>query len=166
MSTSHTVRKLAVTALGLGCLPLAPGTWGSLGAAGIGLLLFLLVPWPWSNVLLAGGLIVILGVGQALGPWAERYYGENDPKPFVLDEVAGQWLTCLLAGVTLIPPFFGLAAVPFVMFRLFDIWKPFPIRRIETLPGGWGIMLDDLFAALYAGLVSRGLIVVFLIVFV
>ncbi len=75
----------------------------------------------------------------------------------VVDEVAGQWLTCLIAlpwaPLTKPSGALGFAAAAFILFRVFDVLKPWPIRRLETLPGGWGIVADDLAAGVEAGLV-------------
>jgi len=133
--------------LGLGHLPVAPGTWASAAAVLVWWLLRSSLPPAAARALLVWLMAVALALGLALGPAAERAYGRGDPRQFVLDELAGQWLTCLLfwwrgSAVT--------AVAAFVAFRLFDISKPFPIRRLERLAGGWGIMADDLAAAVYA----------------
>jgi phosphatidylglycerophosphatase A len=132
--------------MGLGYLPVAPGTWASVGAAAVYLALRRL-PLQLCMAALAVGVVLVLLLGLALAPRALRIYGRADPGHFVLDEVAGLWLTCLL-----FPWPDGLAAgvSALVAFRVFDIAKPFPIRRLEKLPGGWGVMLDDLLAAVYA----------------
>ena len=138
--------KLAASALGLGHLPVAPGTWASAGAAAVYLLLRGLGD-PVSYSLLAVLTAAVIGLGIGVCPRAVEVYGSADPRRFVLDEVAGYWLTCLLfhwRG----PVATALAA--FVAFRFFDVLKPFPIRRLERIPGAWGVMLDDLAAALYA----------------
>ncbi len=89
-----------------------------------------------------------------LGPWAEKYWGREDPSRFVLDEVAGFFLTLLLFWPFVAskgPDVFLTTLLAFVATRIFDIVKPFPARHLEALPGGWGILLDDLAASLYAG---------------
>jgi phosphatidylglycerophosphatase A len=88
-------------------------------------------------------------VGIWAGGHAVQAFGKNDPAQVVVDEVAGSWIA--LAGATLLNGYALVGA--FLLFRLFDIWKPFPIRRLELLPGGMGIMADDLMAGLYAALV-------------
>jgi phosphatidylglycerophosphatase A len=140
--------KIAASAFGLGHMPVAPGTWGSLGAV----LLFvavrlLLRPLSRSQTVLAALLALVVIVGFAVCPQAQRVYASEDPGPFVLDEVAGQWLTCL-AFWTWGPWASALGA--FLGFRLFDIWKPTPVCTAERLPGAWGPMVDDLVAGLYA----------------
>lgn len=119
--------------------PFAPGTWGSLAAlpvAAIGAV------WPLAGLALAA-LIFALGVPAATRVAEER--GDGDPGVVVVDEVVGMILAAL--GVGLDPVMLGLA---FLLFRIFDIVKPFPCRRLEHLPGGWGIMLDDVMAGFYA----------------
>ena len=134
---------ILATWFGCGLSPLAPGTVGS--AAAIGIAYFL--PWPPYAFALMALTITPLGIWAA-GATA-RQVGRDDPGLVVIDEVAGQWLT--LAGATALNWKSFLAA--FLMFRLFDIWKPFPVNRLEALPGGLGIMADDLAAGVYAALV-------------
>ena len=129
----------------IGRIPFAPGTWGSLFA-------LLLAPWClcplpilW-RIGLMSFLILISGVAAGR---AEDLLGLKDPGAVVIDEFCGQWLT-LLPFSTLSPFQFGLA---FALFRLFDILKPWPIRASEQwLPGGFGIIVDDLLAGAYAAL--------------
>lgn len=149
-------RRLLGAALGAGFLPGAPGTWGSLatllaaaallGVQGAGL--------AWDGLLAGtpGGLaLVALAVtllGVLVGQSAAADFGRKDPGAFVLDEVAGQ-LIALLPLLPGVPSAWGLVAA-FALFRLFDIWKPWPCRALEALPGGVGIMADDLLAGAYA----------------
>jgi phosphatidylglycerophosphatase A len=152
---AHTV----ATVFGLGDRLLAPGTFaGSLPAAVLWLALAAATPGRAAVLLLtaAGTLLFTLA-----GVWAatvdSRRRGREDPGPVVIDEVAGQWLTYLLAA-PLLPlevPRYLVATVlgGFVLFRLFDILKPWPANRLERLAGGVGIMADDLAAGVYAGLV-------------
>ena len=124
-----------------------PGTWGSAAAV----LLWAAVAWglhPAPHVLL---LLLCIGIGLSLlfgvpvASIVARESGREDPGFVVIDEVAGQWITLLLCPID-----WRHAAIAFVLFRLFDITKPFPIRRIESLPAGWGIVFDDVGAGLYA----------------
>lgn len=142
-------REVTVSACGLGYLPVAPGTWGSAGAAAVALFLWWYLPHAVALAALGAGVLLCLILGMRFCPWAENYYGEKDPGTFVIDEVAGQWMACLLF---MWAPQSALAATAaaFVAFRVFDIIKPPPARKIEQLPGGRGTMLDDLVAALYA----------------
>ena len=150
------LRRLLGSGLGAGLLPGAPGTWGSLatllvaaallGVRGAGL--------AWDGVLAGSAVgvgLAALGatlLGVLVGQRAEADFGRKDPGAFVLDEVAGQLLALLplLPGV---PSALGLAGA-FLLFRLFDILKPWPCRALEALPGGVGIMADDLMAGAYA----------------
>jgi len=123
-------------------LPLAPGTWGSLAA----------LPCAWVIVMFAGklGLAVAVLAVFALGCWAASVVaeasGRDDPGAIVIDEVAAQFLVLLAT-----PLDWRVYAAGFVLFRIFDVVKPPPIRQIERrTPGGLGIMLDDVAAALYA----------------
>jgi phosphatidylglycerophosphatase A len=198
------------TALGVGYLPVAPGTYGSIFGVAIAVLcaVFFLHPetvggWlslnplkdarfadrhflvPGSDIhdtvlivplLCAVLLLVILG---AIGVWScsrvVRYAGVEDPQYIVIDEVAGQHLALLLPLVPIALPhlwrhfdfstyaiFFALSLVNWkyllaglILFRVFDIWKPVPVRRLEKLPGGWGVMADDWMAGVYAAILLR-----------
>ncbi|MFC5861582.1 phosphatidylglycerophosphatase A [Acidicapsa dinghuensis] len=133
-----------------------PGTWGSAAATllwTIPALLLHLTAAPLAALTLAlAALATVLGVPAAT--IAARESGRKDPGFVVIDEVAGQWLTLL--ALTLGSAYARLdgahIVLGFLLFRLFDVTKPFPIRRIEKLPEGWGIVFDDLAAGLYAGL--------------
>ena len=153
---------LAIATCGVGYLPLAPGTWGSTLAVAFYLLLqrqwFSLTgspssAYPRSFVLLQ---LVIVVVVTFIVTWAatrtERVSGRKDPGKVVVDEVAGQLVALIAvpAGLVTGIPLSVLAA--FILFRTFDIVKPYPAHRLEALPGGLGIMADDLIAGVYAGL--------------
>lgn len=143
--------KLALaiaSAGGAGFFPFAPGTVGS--AVGIGVYL---LTRHWS----AGPQIALLAAVIVIGIWAgdvaARALGREDPGPVVIDEVAGQLVTLLLTGAA----FWG-AVVGFFVFRVFDIIKPPPARQLEDLPGGLGIMADDLMAGVYGWVVMTGIL--------
>lgn len=134
--------RLAVflaTAGGAGYAPVAPGTAGS----AVGVVLYWLT-WHWT---FSAQLALVVAV-SAVGVWAAhetaRHLGQEDPGPVVIDEVAGQLLTLIASGGSLV----ALAA-GFLIFRALDIVKPWPAGRFEDLPGGVGIMADDLMAGLY-----------------
>jgi phosphatidylglycerophosphatase A len=139
------------TWFGCGYAPKAPGTVGSAAAIGIGILVEHYAGWrPLSFAALA--LVVSVPAIWAAGETA-RQAKVKDPQFVVVDEVVGQWLA--LSGARALN---GKAAwIPwlaaFLLFRLFDIWKPFPVRQLESLPGGVGIVADDLMAGVYAALV-------------
>jgi len=214
-STDATQKKprlaLAVaTSLGVGYIPKAPGTFGSLVGvitAFVSAIFFLhpatyrelfslqptadamlreltflkpretlhdsTVIWPLLCAVLL--LVFLVAVGVWSAACAAAYSGLKDPQFVVIDEVAGQHLSLILPLIPLALPhpgthsdfsyyaiFFALSLVNwkyllagFLLFRLFDIWKPFPIRRLELLPGGWGIMADDWLAGIYAAICLR-----------
>ena len=132
---------------GLGYFPKGPGTAGSLGAAVAGWLLVGLTGWP-PAALAAVALALFLPAVWA-SDRAGRYWQEKDPQRVVVDEVVGQWVTLAAApGV-----YWKYWLAGFLLFRLFDIWKPFPVRRAERFPGGWGIVADDVVAGLYGAVV-------------
>ncbi len=129
-----------------GYAPVAPGTVGSL----VGLLILLAVRASSNPFVELGVLVVVIVSGVWSAGVVERDVGIEDPGIVVVDEVAGMLLTLLWIPLT-----WPTALVGFLAFRVFDIIKPFPARRAEQLPGGWGIVADDLFAAVYASLVVR-----------
>jgi phosphatidylglycerophosphatase A len=137
--------KLVATGLGSGYSPVAPGTAGSL----VGLLLFLpLASRTWPVQLAAIVVVTILGV--LAGGYVATSLGRKDPGLVVVDEVAGQWITFLALPMT---P--AIAIAGFLLFRAMDIVKPWPARALERLPGGIGIMADDVAAGIYAHLILR-----------
>jgi len=198
------------TALGVGYISKAPGTFGSLVGVLTAFLsaVFFLHPASISElfssnpladammtrrIFLAPGTdphdvtvvfalivaLVMLAILVTIGVWSSSrtaaYYGMKDPQFVVIDEVAGQHLTLLLPLIPIALPrltehydfslyaiFFALSLMNwkyllagFLLFRVFDIWKPFPLRRLEKLPGGWGIMADDWMAGFYAAILLR-----------
>jgi len=154
------VPKLLITFFGLGLVPVAPGTFGSFGAAAI---------WCglWFGLAAKNGsrgaldvvtvvLIILVSAGTvAWGPWAQKAFGREDPGQCVSDEAAGQWLALLFLPACSVGQMPVLVGAQFLFFRLFDIVKPPPARRLEALPAGWGILLDDLAAGLYANLLGQ-----------
>ncbi len=138
---------LLASGLGIGYLPGAPGTAGSLWA----ILLWWLVGGPQGGwPLLLGLSVFLLAAGTLACAAGEREWG-HDPGRVVIDEVAGQWLALLILGRTEWP--WLLAA--FLLFRLLDIWKPGPVDSAQRLPGALGVMADDLLAGILAGIVLR-----------
>lgn len=131
-----------------GYFPIAPGTVGSAA----GLLVYLLVWWTGSPVVEVGLIVVLFAVGVWAGTASERYFGGIDPGPVVIDEVVGMLIT-----LAFIPVGWSAALAGFVLFRIFDIIKPYPSNRLEALHGGLGVMADDAMAAVYANLSLRGL---------
>ncbi|NLW81843.1 MAG: phosphatidylglycerophosphatase A [Desulfovibrionales bacterium] len=135
--------QFAATLGPTGRMPRAPGTWGSFAAAVLAPILFLPLPL-WARILT---LILLFPLGAWCASRAERTLGCKDPSCVVVDELWGQWITLLP-----LPADAAWWIIPaFLLFRLFDIAKPWPVRASERwLPGGWGIMIDDGFAGLYA----------------
>ena len=152
------------TAFGLGYVPKAPGTFGSL--AGVGLTVFywsLLAPFGATDVYLLDHYFVIApqgiailialfvsGIGVVVADRTASYIGQKDPQIVVVDEVSGQLISYL--GIGARAPNWKYLLLGFILFRVFDIWKPFPARQAESLPGGLGIMADDWVAGIYAAL--------------
>lgn len=137
---------ILATFFGLGLVPAAPGTAAS-AAAVLGYR-FLLCEWPWPVFALFLGGLFIAGV-IASSRYASEL-GSSDPGRIVVDEVCGQ-----LLALTLLPPEWLPLLLSFAAFRFFDIIKPWPIRRLEKLPSGWGIMADDIAAGAFAALAVR-----------
>ncbi len=135
------------TAGGVGYVPVAPGTFGSL----IGLLVWALLP-P-TALAQATAIAGVFAIGAWSGTVAERHFKATDPAPVVIDEVLGMLVTLFL-----IPVGWGGAIAAFVLFRIFDVIKPYPANRLELLHGGFGVMADDGMAAVYANLSLRVLL--------
>jgi len=135
------------TAFGAGYSPFAPGTAGSaVGVVVVVGLSLLRLPPIRASVVLALGAVFLFAVGVWAAGQAEDYFGRTDPGQVVIDEVVGQMLTFLL----LPRASYAWLGAGFLLFRIFDILKPFPARRAERIPRGWGIMVDDVVAGLYA----------------
>ena len=173
---------LAVATCGVGFMPVAPGTWGS--AVGVGV--FAALVWGFglalgsaaTNGVLSNAsesavqaaftsllLIVIFAVSLA-GTWAatrcEKLLARKDPGAVVVDEVAGQLITFLFVPWSMSGRMWPVV-VGFLAFRVFDIWKPYPIRRLESLASGLGVMADDVLAGAYAATLLSLLISIYLI---
>ena len=131
----------------LGYFPKGPGTAGSLGALVVGLPLAMYFAWPAAAFALLALALLLPAMWAADGMAQEG--GVKDPQTVVVDEVVGQWIA--LAGAPALSWKYILAA--FLLFRVFDIWKPPPVRALERIPGGAGIVLDDVMAGVYAALV-------------
>ena len=149
------MRRLAVllaTGLGLGRLPVAPATWASAATAVLLLVVLPRVGFPAFLALTIGVTLLALLV---CGP-AEDSLG-HDARPIVLDEVAGMMVT--MCGVPAIghgqPPYAIALVAAFVLFRVFDIWKPWPVGRAQALPGAFGVVTDDVLAGIYSNLVLQ-----------
>ena len=137
------VYKLTATFFGAGFSPYAPGTAGTIAAALLYGVLWAMNAASFSILL---GCLTVLSIATIFsGTWAERHYKTKDPQMVVIDEAAGFFMTVLLFR-----PSFPVLFLGILLFRFFDILKPYPIKRLERLPGGTGILVDDLMASLYA----------------
>jgi phosphatidylglycerophosphatase A len=157
-------RRWVVTFGGSGMSPVAPGTAGSLAATVVlAIVLYALngaghsptALDPVWNALLVIGILLFGGLCVALGRWTKDYYGRKDPGACVLDEAAGICLTALFVPIHPAGHGYWTLLAVLVAFRVFDISKLPPARQLERLPEGWGILLDDLAAAVYANVVCQ-----------
>ena len=131
------------TGFGSGLAPFAPGTAGTL----VGILICLpLIPLPWILRLLL--VLALLALSFYVSYQAEKIYKRKDDQRIVIDEIIGFQITMLPVEINVLSICAG-----FVLFRIFDIWKPFPVRNMQRFPGGWGIVADDVAAGIYAGMV-------------
>ncbi len=131
-----------------GYSPVAPGTAGSLVTV---VLVYLVKPY-WAAPVFAqvGAIVIVFFLGIPASKGAIRHFGRGDPGQCVIDEMAGQMIALLLLPHNI---YFYLGG--FGLFRLFDIWKPVPVKTAERVPGAWGIMLDDVVAGLYALIIMQ-----------
>ncbi|MGR3511575.1 MAG: phosphatidylglycerophosphatase A family protein [Paracoccaceae bacterium] len=149
------MRRLFLSACGAGFLKPAPGTWGSLAA----------LPAAWMFYIIGGPYLIVIAtlIALVLGIYATQKdmeaTGDHDPSWIVIDEVVGQWIALLpiafgatRAGVDVLALWPGIVTA-FLAFRLFDIWKPGPIGWADRKDSAAGVMLDDVFAGLFAAIV-------------
>ena len=129
------------TVFKIGYLPIAPGTWGSLAA----LMVWYVLVGHISSITLIALIVVIFALGVYTSSVIEFNLTIKDPSIVVIDEWVGQWIVLLF-----LPKSMAWGLVAFLLFRLFDIWKPYPINKLDNMHGGWGIMLDDVLAGIYA----------------
>ena len=145
------VIKILATGFGAGFLPMAPGTMGT----AVGVLICLAgysLPWIFRLVF----VFAICAISIYVAGRAETLFGKKDDQRIVIDEIAGLQVTMLPVAIT------GLhLCTAFVLFRIFDIWKPYPVNRLQDLPGGWGVVADDLGAGIYSGLLLLILTMIF-----
>jgi phosphatidylglycerophosphatase A len=147
---SRPLFSLAIaTALGIGYVPVAPGTFGSAA----GLILWMVL--PGSALVQAAAIVALFILGSIAGNVAEQHFRRTDPRQVVIDEVMGMLITLFLNPVGLKGAFVG-----FLFFRATDVVKPYPSNRLERLPGGIGVMADDAMAAIYANVALRAALLI------
>ena len=153
----NNLKRIFTSCFGLGFMPVASGTWGSL----LPIILFILLGTFGVSPAVTISIMAVTGIFFSFvcvryGTQVAQEMQLKDPGEIVADEYAGQALTLIIAGL-----FVGFdggsicsaALIAFVLFRIFDIFKPWPVCTLEKCPGGWGILLDDLMAGVYAGIV-------------
>lgn len=147
------MKRLLTSCFGLGYLPVAPGTWGSLPPMFIyGLMSYF--DAPVVSIIIVMAVLALAGsfVCVKFAPVVIAVTGKSDPREVVADEFAGQAVTFFAVVVMPSAPIGAVAILGFLLFRAFDIVKPWPIRRLEKLHKGWGILADDLLAGVYAAI--------------
>jgi phosphatidylglycerophosphatase A len=142
---SDRLATVIATGFGAGFSPIAPGTAGSLVGLALYWPLQMASPWVQAAVTAAAFL-----AGVAASSRLAQRLGRKDPGAAVVDEVVGMWVSLLFLPFT---P--ATATLGFLLFRALDVFKPYPARQFEALPGGWGIMTDDVMAGIYANLLLR-----------
>lgn len=145
--SSQKIATLIATWFGCGYWPKGPGTAGSVAAIAIAWVLHQVTGISGPSFAYLAALLAIPGIWAA--DVMARTSGKEDPQIVVVDEVVGQWVT--LAGAMALNWKSWLLAL--LLFRIFDMWKPYPIRKLESLPGGYGIVADDVLAGVYGALV-------------
>lgn len=141
--------KLIATSFGAGFLPVAPGTWGALVGIILWLPLYIWCPGMPAWIATVGAIAFFAVTGTWASSVSEKYWGK-DPVAACVDETVGQLISLLpLCGGSHVAPWW-LIIVSLALFRFFDIFKPLGIRKMEQFPGGWGMMADDILAAIYA----------------
>ena len=141
--------QFAATFFYLGKLPLAPGSWGSLGS---------LIVWffiPSSYLLQMIMIIILFFIGIISSKKMAVSMNDHDPSEVVIDEAVGMWIALFM-----LPHSIAIYSMAFILFRIFDIFKPSFIYRVQNLPGGWGIMMDDVLAGIITWLICQGLLTI------
>ena len=141
-----TIWRFAATFFYLGKLPIAPGTWGSMGA----LILWLFL--PVTTLVHISVILELFVLGVYSSHKVAKYMQVHDPSEVVIDEAVGMGISLFM-----LPHSYGLYLLAFIVFRIFDILKPSFIYQVQNLPGGWGIMLDDVLAGLFTLAIVSGI---------
>jgi phosphatidylglycerophosphatase A len=134
-----------------GYFPIASGTVGSF----LAILIYLFIPGFSEPYILVIFILIFLIIGIYTSDFAEKVYG-FDPPEVVIDEIVGMWITMLF-----VPKTFVLSAIGFLLFRVFDIIKPFPAKQSQQIKGGLGIMIDDLIAGFYSLIILHFILLIF-----
>lgn len=138
------ISKIIATFFGVGYFPLAPGTLTSFIVVLIYKFILYRISWPVHLLI----FLILFLIGTLTSSKFSSELNKKDPRKIVIDEASGQFLALFQLSSSWFP-----LLLSFLLFRFFDIIKPFPIKKVETFPKGWGIMLDDIVAALYAGII-------------
>ena len=141
--------QFATTLFYLGKLPFAPGSWGSLGA----LILWIFLPISYSVQMIV--IIIFFFIGIISSNKMALEMDDHDPSEVVIDEAVGMGIALFM-----LPHSIAIYSIAFILFRIFDIFKPSFIYSIQNLPGGWGIMLDDVLAGIFVWLICQGLLTI------
>ena len=144
-----TMWQFTATFFYLGKLPFAPGSWGSLGA----LILWSFLPLSYFLQLMA--IIILFSVGIISSKKIALEKDDPDPSEVVIDEATGMGIALFM-----LPHSIAMYTIAFILFRIFDIFKPSFIYRVQNLPDGWGIMLDDVLAGILAWLICQGVLTI------
>ncbi|MCK9243999.1 MAG: phosphatidylglycerophosphatase A [Candidatus Marinimicrobia bacterium] len=148
MDAKRLIYRVIATFGFVGYLPLAPGTWGTAA----GLLVWFILPWHsfWFNLILVA---VTFFTGIFASEYIEKRIGEIDPPYIVIDEVVGIWLTMTIIPRLKFPEDLVMIIITFAVFRFFDITKFKPLRKLEMIGGGFGIMADDILAGIFTAII-------------
>jgi phosphatidylglycerophosphatase A len=149
-SAFYPVSRFIATGIYSGYFPVASGTAGSL----VGLL-FYAIPGMENSMILSAAILIMFAIGVAASAEMEKIHGE-DPSIVVIDEIVGMWISLLM-----LPKGILVATLAFLFFRAYDIVKPPPARQVERVPNGFGVMLDDMFAGIYANISVQFIIFLF-----
>ena len=139
-------QKIVATCFGIGRLPIAPGTWGSL----FGLLIWIFIPLNYFIQTLI--IFVLFFLGIYVSKIVSKQLNEHDPSEIIIDEVVG-----MMISLYMLPKTFGLYFISFCLFRILDIFKPSFVYHSQKLSKGWGIMMDDILAGIITFLIMQGL---------
>ncbi len=140
----HKIKLFLGTGFLSGYFPKAPGTFGSIFA-----LIIFLIPGFENYLIIIPSILLSILIGVPLGNYFEQKFGK-DPSIFTLDEFIGTWITFLFLPKTTI-----IIIVGFLIWRILDITKPFPANKVESIKGGWGIILDDIISGMYSLLIMH-----------